>query len=122
MAAYYAVTRTLDAGTGDVSMDGAGWLPGAPMTEVVKRVLRTPRGRYLPDPTFGVDWKKVDKAGAGAAATAKKVIEAALKPYVDRGQLSSLSVSTERSGRALLYEVAFVDPRTKVRDTVTGQL
>lgn len=81
------------------------------MTEVVVRVLRTPRGSFLPDPTFGVDYRLVTKAHPNSPATLQSAIVEALKRFTDIGLITDLTVNVERRGTQLLWEVIFRDPR-----------
>ena len=72
----YAAARTFDPQTGDwlttndpVTSVAVFDLAASPALELVKRILRTPRGACLLDPTLGVDWTKVDPLGTNAEAT-----------------------------------------------------
>jgi hypothetical protein len=114
-ATSYAFCRALDPGTGDVRLAGATWAAGTPMTEVVLRVLRTPRGRYLPDPDFGVDYDVVQKLGPGTAAAWRAEVLRALRPYVDAGLLADVAVTVDTGAGRLVYQVDFTDPRAAQR-------
>lgn len=118
---YYAVARALDAASGDYILSGSQWKRESPMLSVAIRVLRTEKGTYLPDPTFGVDWKRVQKASPNAEAQTIAVITEALAYYVRRGLMTSLSVSAEARQRNLFYDVSFTDPRNNTRVTVPRQ-
>lgn len=117
----YAVTRSLDPGKGDVLMDGLTWKQGQPMTEVVLRILRTPRGRYLPDPTFGVDYSAVNKALPGAGAAWRAAVLDALRSLIDRGYIANVAVTVDTAGDRLLYQVDFTDVQAQQRGS-TGRL
>lgn len=122
-APVYAFTPRRDPTSGEVVLDGNRWAASpAPMAEVVLMVLRTRRGQCLADPTLGVAWDRVNKIGTGAAATAKAVIEEALRFLVNDGQIARLAVKAEVDARAgaLAYEVTFTDPRLDRRSTIRG--
>jgi phage baseplate assembly protein W len=114
---YYAHTRALDAQSGDKRVAGGTYVAGDPMTEVVLRILRTPRGRYLPDPTFGVDYSVIQKAGAGVAAAWRAAVLAALDRLIKRNLITHVRVivDTSKPGQ-LLYDVEFRDPRNSARE------
>lgn len=123
-APVYAVTRRRDPTSGEALFDGNRWATSpSPMVEVVLMVLRTPLGANA-DVTLGVDWRRVDKLGTGAAATAKAAIEEALRFLVASGQIARLAVEAEVDARrgALLYSVSFTDPRLARRPTIRGEL
>lgn len=123
MPTYYAHCRALDAVTGDVVMDGGTWKTDPPMVGVVTRVLRTQRGSYLPDPTFGVDWSKVDKLRPNVAELLRVAIMEALQRYLDRGLISSVAITASVAAGALFFAVSFLDPRQPgVRANVNGQI
>lgn len=128
---YYAATRAMDPGTGEVSMAGATWARGAPMVEVVLRVLRTQKGSYRPDPAFGVDYTAVQKALPNAAATWRAEVLRALQFLVDRGLITGPggagqpAITVDVSARGVLaYQVDFRDPRAPAtaRPLSTGRL
>lgn len=120
---YYALTRALDAVSGDVLLDGGTWKTDPPMVGVVTRVLRTQRGTYLPDPTFGVDWSKVDKQRPNVSELLRTAIMEALQRYLDRGLVSSVAITSESVGARLSFVVSFLDPRQPgVRANVNGQI
>jgi phage baseplate assembly protein W len=116
MTTYYARTRALDPATGDLRLAGGNYVAGNPMLEVVLRVLRTPRGSYLPDPTFGVDMTVLRKASVGVAAAWRAAVIAALRRYTDRGLITDLKVTVETEGSRLYYSLEFVDPRSRTRE------
>lgn len=120
---YYAVARRLDAGAGDVVMAGATWARGQPAAEIVLRCLRTPRGRYLPDPTYGLDYAALQKGGPNAGARVDAAVRAALAPLVRRGVLKDRpEITVTVTGTSLLIDVAFVDPRAPAAPVrLTGQ-
>jgi phage baseplate assembly protein W len=117
IATYYAVTRAMTE-TGDVSFAGATWTRGQPLVERVRRCLRTRRGSYLPDPTFGVDTSVLQKATPNVARVWTDAVRAALERFARRGELADLSVRVEARGDRLFYEVSFVDVRARERATV----
>lgn len=121
----YAVTRARDVDS-EVKWDATRntWKrASSPAAEMVLLALRTPRGRCLVDTDMGVPWDKVDKLRTDAAATAKAIILAALKPMVDAGQIRDVVVSVEvyPARGALLFDVAFVDVQLQTRERVTGE-
>lgn len=118
----YATTRRRDPTSGEALYDGNRWATStSPMTEVVLMVLRTQRGTNA-DVTFGVDWKRVQKLGTGAAATCKAAIEDGLRYLVGAGQITRLVVECEVdvSRGMILYNVTFTDPRLASRPTIRG--
>lgn len=120
---YYAHTRMLDAVTGDVVMDGGTWKADPPMVSIVTRVLRTQRGTYLPDPTFGVDWARVDKQRPNVSELLRTSIMEGLQRYLDRKLLSSIAITSELVGARLSFVVSFLDPREPGRRAyVNGQI
>lgn len=125
---YYDRARALDPGTGDYAVDTgtATYRTGQPMAEVLVRVLRTPRGRYLPDPTYGLDLAAVRLAPPLQQATQLQAeILRALRPWTARGLLTRvLAVTERRPSGALLYDVSFADPRDPQRAPahVTGSV
>lgn len=121
----YALTRARRPADGAVLMDSRtnSWLAASsPMAEVVANELRTEKGECLADPDMGVEWKKVRKNSIGAPATAKALIEAALRRHVTAGRITLVSVVVEVSAArgTLAYEVVFTDVRAGAQQTVTG--
>lgn len=108
---YYAYTRSLDPGTGQIQIAGNNWVAGSPMVQVAIRILRTQRGTYLPDPTFGVDYSVVDKALPNAPATFKAELNRAFRSLVTSGAIANLSITVESSPPKLLWEITFTDVR-----------
>ncbi len=118
-SSVYAVTRNLDGFSGDVRLTSGKWLRGSPAVEIVVRVLRTPRGKFLPDPTFGVDYSILDKRRPNIQAAWKNAVEAGLA-FLTKGtppRITSLLVTVDppKTNR-LIYEVTFVDPRGSTKD------
>lgn len=119
----YAITRALDAVSGDVALDGGTWKTDLPMVGVVTRILRTQRGTYLPDPTFGVDWSRVDRQRPNVSELVRTAIMEALQWYLDRRLLSAIVVTSDLVGARLFYTVSFLDPRQPgIRANVNGQI
>ena len=121
----YAFARELNPQTGDWPYVASGTFVHAasPALEIVKRVLRTPRGSCPLDPAAGVDWTQVDPIGTNAEAAAESMLRSALTPLVQRGVISDLrvvSVRVDRELGRLLYELAFVDVRLRQRRTFSG--
>jgi phage baseplate assembly protein W len=113
---HYAVARELDPATGDLRMHGVAWKRGAPLTEIVLRVLRTPRGSFLPKPTFGVDYSLVQKLTPASRSLWRAGVEAALRYLVDSGRMRDLQVIVDPpAGGRMLYAVDFVDVRQSER-------
>lgn len=120
---YYAQCRSLDAVSGDVQLDGGTWKTDPPMVGVVTRILRTQRGTYLPDPTFGVDWSRTDKQRPNISELLRTAIMEALQRYLDRKLISSIAITSEIVGGRLSFVVSFLDPRQPgVRANVNGQI
>lgn len=119
----YALTAALDPATGDAVLEDGRRAHGeAPMLQCVLRILRTVRGEYAYDPTFGVDYSVARKASPGTAAAWRGAVIAALEPLVRRGSITRVQVSAELSGERLLYEVTFADPRQPGARVSTGRL
>ncbi len=112
MGAATPYARELDARTGDVALDGDRHRAGAPLLEVAKRVVRTPLGRFLPDPTFGVDYAAVERAAPEQRPAAlRDALVAAFRRWTDRGVMVDLTVKTEAVGRQLRFSAEFYDSR-----------
>jgi hypothetical protein len=108
----YVHTRARDPQTGDVLMNGATWaFADAPMVHVVLRVLRTPLGTYLPDPTFGVDYSVIQKRDPGVGARWRAAVLRGLQYLVDLRRITDVRVEYEVVGAQLRYAVSFVDPQ-----------
>lgn len=125
MSPPYAYTQRHDPTSGEPILVGNQRAEStAPQTERALMTLRTTRGLCLADPTFGVEWGRVDKLGTGAAATARAVISEALAYMVSDGSIASLTVECEVDvGRGmLLYEVTFTDPRLDRRARIRGEV
>jgi hypothetical protein len=114
-ATLYAFTRSIDPLTGDLRLDGARYVPGAPMAEVALRVLRTPRGSYLPDPTFGLDYAVLTKQTPAVGATLEAALRDALARYTTQGLMTDLGITVEVGRGIARFRVAFVDPRARAR-------
>lgn len=108
---YYAFTRKLDPARGVPVVDSGTWASGSPMAEVIVRVLRTPKGSYRADPSFGVDYSDIDKGAPDAPTRLQLAIEAALAVYVRDRLIADLRVRVTRAGSQIRYEVSFSDPR-----------
>lgn len=108
----YAYTREIDPNTGDVRMNGAVHkIADSPMVEVVMRVLRTPRGTYLPDPSFGLDYSLARYIKPNTKSDWRAEVVRALTFLIDAKRIQELSVEVEIVGRQLRYQVSFLDPR-----------
>lgn len=121
---YYAVADAMDPGTGQLLQDanGQSWKRGQPVTELVIRVLRTPRGQCPLDPTYGVDMTFVDKAFPDIAARWRAAVLEALRPYVAKNLLAEVAVTADSEGGRLLYSVSFVDVRARARRSISLSL
>lgn len=110
-AAVVPYARRLDPVTGDVVFDPArsSWATGSPLAEVALRLLRTPRGSAARDPSYGVDWARLENARDDAGATAVQVIERAFDRWVRRREVRDLRVAAEVRGQALFLRVEFRD-------------
>lgn len=119
--APYAVTRQLDPGRGELQMTGSTWTRGQPMVEIAVRILRTPRGTYQLDQTFGVDMSTVKTVTSGTGAAFQAAIYQAFDFYIKRGFVTKFKafVSVSATG-AVTYDVSFVDPRAQLLIGITG--
>lgn len=113
---YYAIARELNETTGDVRRLGARWKRGSPMLEIVKRVLRTPLGSYVPDPTYGVNMSILKHATANVGARWQAEVVRALDRWVKRGLIKNLTVIVTVERDRLLYSVSFEDVRLRTRE------
>lgn len=121
----YATTRARRPSDGAVQINSRtnSWqAASSPMLEVVLLELRTEKGECLADPDMGVEWKKVRKNSISAPATAKALIEAALRRHVTAGRIVTKSVVVEVNAArgTLAYEVTFTDVRLNSTQTATG--
>lgn len=120
---FYAYARDFSAPTGDVALAAGVWTGGAPALQQVLFRLRTRRGSCLLDTTLGVDWNRLDKAGANAAATCVALVREGLAPLVANGTIAALSVNADSPiTGAVFFEVTFTDPRTPGARQTTGRL
>lgn len=104
--------RALDPGMGDVvHHDGGTWEADGPGTAAVVRTLRTVKGSFAPDRTFGTEYQLVDRQRPNAAATLAAVLREALARLVRADTIRELDVRTEVVGDQPRAEVSFVDPR-----------
>lgn len=98
----------------------------SPATELVTIALGCQRGACPVDPDLGVDWASVDKLRTDAQATARAVILAGLKRYLDAGQIRDVSVEVEvYPARGLLtFDVSFIDVQlaAQTRQRVRGEV
>lgn len=123
MTTPYAYTRRIDAGTGALRYSGATTTfveSDGPALELVARLLRTPLGTCQADPTWGVDWSRVEKMKDTAARDAQAAIETAMKLLSRPGYVSGVVVQAEARDGAVLYQVDFTDPRTRTRQSLPG--
>ena len=118
---YYAVTRALDPGTGDIVMAGPTWARGQPATEIVLRCLRTPRGRYIPDPTYGLDYSVLQKATSDKPSKLRAAIQDALSRFAKRGVIEPPQIAVQMAGAAVQADVTFVDPRAQQQVALAGR-
>lgn len=114
------VAEAMDPGTGVLLQDEAGqnFKRGDATLERVIRVLRTPRGQCVLDPSYGVDMSFVDKAHPDLAARWQAAVIEALRPEVESGAISDVAVSVDAVGGHLLYSVSFVDVLARARRTI----
>lgn len=109
---YYAFARDFSSPTAQPTITTGHWTPGAPALQRVLRILRTPLGGCLLDPTLGVDWRRLDKAAPNAAVTCRAIVLAGLKRLVADGSITNVSVAVDQpNSTALYYTVTFTDPR-----------
>lgn len=118
----YAHSRRLDGVTGDWATDAAGTYAESPSPalERVQLALRTQLGTCRANPTFGVDWAKVDKLRASAVADATAVITAGLAYLVRDRSIADLQVTVDVTGTRLAYAVDFLDVRLGTRRAARG--
>lgn len=109
---YYAETRSLNPLTGDLYFTEPRWIAGSPLAEIAVRVVRTPKGRYLPDPTFGVDYSVLKKRNNNTAAAFTAALKDAFDRYVKRGIMRDLKVSVTEMKKYFVFRIAFIDTRT----------
>lgn len=120
----YALSRA-QGPDGDVRWDRTRntWVDAeSPVTEVVRFLLATPKGRCLVSPDAGVAWDRVDKLRTDAGVTAEAEIRAALKELLDAGKIRELKIEVEvyPARGAILFDVAFVDVQLKALRRVKG--
>jgi phage gp46-like protein len=119
---YYAYAPALDPATGDW-LAGTDRPGGAPAVQIVLWTLRTQRGSFAPDETFGLDYRVAQKRTSSTQADWKAEVERALARHVTRGVITSLVVTVDPPTRdRLLFDVAFTDPRTAERVTTLRRL
>lgn len=94
----------------------------SPVTETIRGILNTPQGQCLVDETSGVRWDRIDKLRTDAGVTAEAEIRAALKRFLDSGEIRELAVNVEvyPARDTLLFDVAFFDVKLKTRKSVKG--
>jgi len=127
MTTYYASARAIDPGTGEWEYDQAtqNWPDGAPMLQTAILALRTPLGRCLCDPSFGVDYSVVQKATADVGARWAAAVKECLSRWVKAGQITDLQVTVDVERGVtprLFYAVSFIDPRIPLDRQTTGRL
>lgn len=90
--------RKLNGVTGDYVWDAArsSIAAGDPDAEAVLRVLRTPRGRYLPSPSFGLDYNVLGSDGPDADSRIDREVRRALSRLVSVRRLRDLAVAVSR--------------------------
>lgn len=121
----YAITRSLDAETGNPSVSTAtgAWVRApSPALVMVLLALRTQLGACPVDAGLGVDWRRIDKLRTTASADAESAIRAGLARLVAAGTITRLAVTVRvfaGVGR-VEYEVSFVDARLSTPRSVRG--
>jgi hypothetical protein len=108
---FYAYTRRLDSGTGERVMAGGTWAAGLPSAEKIIHRLRTPKGRYLPDPTFGIDLRALQKLGPTSPKDIRAAIVTALDPLVTAGDIRITALSVIVNHTTVTYALDYVDLR-----------
>ncbi len=118
----YAITRTLDPNTGlfELDDDGREWAEGQPATELVVRVLRTPRGSCPLDPSYGIDTTAFARAWPNVAARVTAAITEALAFLTRTARITNVTVTVQTERDRLFYEVRFIDPRARTTNAVPG--
>lgn len=91
-------TPSLNGVTGDYRWDTSrsSIAAGDPDSEAVLRVLRTPLGRHLPSPTFGLDYNVLGSDGPDADAKIEREVRRALTRIVAVRRMRDLTVSVSR--------------------------
>ena len=97
--------RRLDPTAGELlfTQKTNAWTVGDPDTEAVVRVLRTPLGSYLPDPTFGLDYGLIQARGTNAQANIERELARALARVVKQRGLRNLTITVSLSDEAALF-------------------
>lgn len=117
---YYKFTRSLDPRTGNLTMVNQRWKAGSPAAEIVLRVLKTPKGTYLPDPTFGFDYSLLDHVRPDSEEKIKAGIRECLNYLVKDRVITDLNIKVEVDAKkkTVLFDVSFIDPLLKQRKSV----
>jgi hypothetical protein len=107
--------------TGDYVFDSAtGEIAGThPTTQIIALCLRTPKGRALRDPTYGLDTSRINTNAKTAKREAELAARAALARWVTSGDIVLKRVEAKIEGTVLWYEIDFQDPRDPTTRTVT---
>ncbi len=114
----YLFSPALDAASGDW-LAGTDRPGGAPATQIVLWALRTQRGGFAPDESFGADYRVVQRLTAGSQAAWKAEVERALSRFVQRGVIRDVKVTVDPPAKGVLrFEVSFRDPRVEERSTL----
>lgn len=121
MGLYYAYTRFVNSDR-DVQLEGTSWKTGSPMAEAVKRIMATPRGKFVPEPDFGIDLRDVNTARSDCSTRFRAAILAALSELVRKRLITNTKVSVEVSGDRLRYDISFYDPRARDTFREKGQI
>lgn len=118
MSLLYLFSPALDPVTGDW-LAGTDRPGGAPAVQIVLWTLRTHRGSFAPDETFGLDYRVAQRRTASTQADWKAEVERALARHVRARVITDLRVTVDPPAKGrLLYDVAFKDPRTAERETL----
>ena len=102
-------TASLNPSTGDYAWDAnrSALALGNPDVEAVIRVLRTPKGSFLPDPTYGVDFTAFAHRRPNVAADAQRELLRALRQTISLRGLHDVTITVTISRESILYVVAF---------------
>ena len=125
MAEYAESLIYINPLTGDIEFDTLTnrWKQGPPAVVRAVLTLRTVKGSCGVDPTFGVDWKKIDKLSPNSPALARELVLAAMRPMVNDGSIRDLKVSAEMRlvQGVLVISLEFLDVRASRQFRVTFQ-
>jgi phage baseplate assembly protein W len=117
---YYEHEDSVSWLTGDYVFDEeTGELAAAhPTAQMIAMCLRTPKGRALRDPTYGMDTSRINTNAKTAKREAELAAREALSRWVTSGDIVLKRVEAKIEGTVLWYEIDFEDPRDPTTRTV----